>query len=55
METQTRSKLLETIETQAEMIEKLSSLVVKLTIDNAEKENLIEFLLEGERNEKIIV
>jgi len=55
METQTRSKLLEAIETQAETIKRLNSLIVKLTADNAEKENLIEFLLEGERNEKIIV
>ena len=44
METQPRSNLLEVIETQAEVIEKLNNLIVKLTTDNTEKENLIECL-----------
>lgn len=46
METQIHSKLLEVIEVQAETIKRLNSLIVKLSADNAEKENLIEFLCE---------
>ena len=48
METQLHSELIAIIVQQAKIIE-------KLMIDNAEKENLIEFLLEGESREKIII